>query len=81
MKDEKTSKSSRGTKLIHVKIIDGTQADVVEIGQAMKKLKSTLDYDLQAIVTNDKVELKSVDDLLLSLYQLKKQIETDKTLK
>ena len=72
--------SSEDVKVIHVKIVGGNQADIYEIGMAMSELKKKLPYRLEAIVTNDKVELQDVDTLIKELYKLKKSIDTEKRL-
>ena len=64
-------------RVIHVQVIGGTHADIYEIGEAMKKFKAALPFRLEAIVTNDNVELRDVDTLLRELYKLKKQIEQE----
>jgi hypothetical protein len=69
------------TKLVHIKVIDGSQADIYEIAQAFKRFsKSTTDlpYKIQAIVTNDHVELQDVDSMIRELYKLKKMIDAEK---
>ena len=70
------------TKLIHVKIIGGSHADVYEIGEALKKFKASgvLPYRLEAIVTNDHVELGDVNALVRELWALKKQLDLEKQL-
>ena len=65
----------------HVKVIGGCTADVYEIGEAMKKLKEKLPYELQAIVTNDNVELRDVDALVEELRQLQRQIKQEEKFK
>ena len=66
--------------ICHVKIIGGNQGDIYEIGKAMSDFKKNLPYRLEAIVTNDKVELQDVDTLIKELYKLKKSIDIDKRL-
>jgi predicted nucleotidyltransferase len=66
--------------VIHVQVIGGSQADIYEIGKAMQQFKKVLPYRLEALVTNDKVELRDVDALVKELYKLKKQLETEKRL-
>jgi len=56
----------------------GNSADIYEIGKALKKFKKSLPFRLEAIVTNDNVELQDVDTLLIELYRLKKQLEKEK---
>jgi len=61
-------------KIIHVKILGGTQADIYEIGEALKEFTKKLPFKLEAIVTNENVELRDVDMLVRELYKLKKQL-------
>ena len=68
-------------KVIHVKVIGGTNADIYDIGEAMKKFKENLPYRLEAIVTNDKVELQDVNSLIMELSKLQRQIEQEKKFK
>lgn len=77
---KETTTSSEDVKIIHVKVIGGTSSDVVEIGQAMSKFKKNLPFRLEAIVSNDKIELQDVDTLIKELYRLKKSIDIDKRL-
>ena len=79
-KRKNQTSSSPECKLIHVKIVGGTQADVYEVGQAMKELKKKLPFRLEAIVTNDNVVLQDVDELIRELYKLKKQLDQEKRL-
>lgn len=81
-KNQTTSSSDevKETRLIHVKIIGGSQADIYEIGKAMKHFSESLPYKLEALVTNDRVELQDVDTLIKELYKLKKHIDTEKRL-
>lgn len=69
-------------KIIHVTVVDGSQADIYAIATAMKKFKDMdgLPFRLEAIVTNNHIELSDVDTLLKGLYTLKKQIDTEKRL-
>ena len=77
---EEITTSSKDVKLIHCKVIGGTQADIYEIGNAMSKFKNSLPFRLEAIVTNDTVTLQDVDTLIKELYKLKKSIDIDKRL-
>jgi len=65
-------------RIIHVQVVNGSQADIFEIGEALKKFKETLPFRLEAIVTNDKVQLRDVNALIKELWKLKKQLEKDK---
>jgi len=59
--------------IIHCKVVGGTQADIYEIGDAMKEFSKTLPFKLHAIITNENVTLQDTDTLLMQLYELKKQ--------
>jgi len=61
--------------IIHVKVIGGNASDIFTIGEEMKKFAETLPFKLQAIVSNDNVQLQDVDTLLRELYKLKKEME------
>ena len=80
MQKQKSS-VSKPVKLIHVQIIDGSEADVYEIGESLKQwtqsVEKDLPYKLHAIMTNDKVVLQDVDTLIQSFLVLKKQIRED----
>ena len=74
MEKQNTDKSSspEDVKVIHVKIINGSHADVYEIGQALKTFKKSLPFRLEAFVTDDKVDLRSVDVLIDELRKLQR---------
>lgn len=72
----KTSSSS-DCRVIHCKVIGGNQADIYEIGKSLKEFKKQLPYRLEAIVTNDNVELRDVNTLIMELFKLKKQLEQE----
>ena len=74
------STSSSDVKVIHVKVIGGTQADIYDIGDAMKKFKETLPYKLEAIISNENVELQDINVLIRELFRLKREIEEKKLL-
>jgi len=82
MEEQKSeTTTSSDVKVIHVKIIDGTSADIYEIGQAMKTFSENLPYRLEAIITNDKIVLQDVDTLIKELLVLRKQIKTEERFK
>ena len=64
---------AKDTKLIHFTVIDGTQEEVAELKKELAKLKDKLSYDLEFLITNDRIESMSVDRLLKSLIDLYKK--------
>jgi len=74
-------KNEDDCKLIHVKVIGGTQGDIYDIGKAMQEFKKDLPFRLEAIITNEKIELHDVDHLIKELIKLRKQINQDKEFK
>jgi len=68
-------------KVIHCKVIGGSQADVYEIGEAMKEFTKKLPFRLEAIITNDKVELRDVDMLVKELIKLRNQLKEEERFK
>ena len=78
VKEETQTTSSPKTYVIHVKVVDGSQADIYEIGQAIKEWKKNLPFRLEALVTNDHVELQDVDTMIRELVKLRKMVENEK---
>jgi len=74
-------KTKTDCKILHVQIVDGTQADIYEIGEAMKEFKKSLPFRMEALITNDKVKLQDVDTLIKELVALKKQLTTEERFK
>ena len=74
-------KKKTDCKILHVQIVDGTQADIYEIGEAMKEFKKSLPFRMEALITNDKVKLQDVDTLIKELVALKKQLTTEERFK
>ena len=73
----KTSTSS-DCKVVHVKVLGGNSADIYEIGKAMKRFSENLPFKLEAIVTNENVDLRDVNTLIMELIELKKQMDEGK---
>ena len=68
-------------KIIHVKIIGGNTGDIYEIGEAMKKFTAKLPFRVEAIVTNDNVQLQDVDTLVEELRKLQKVLKNEERFK
>lgn len=83
MEEERTQTTTSSEKcyIIHVKVIGGNSADIYELGKAMKEFKKRLPFRLEAIVTNDKVELQDVDTMIKELVKLKKQMRQEEGFK
>ena len=65
-------------KLIHVTIFDGDINQANELKKHLLKIKENLPFEVEFLVTNDKVELRDVKVLIGELYTLYKK---DKKLK
>ena len=76
-KENTETTSSSDCKIIHCKIIGGTQADIYEIGKALQEFKQKLPFRLEALVTNDRVELQDVDTMIKELIKLRKILKTE----
>jgi len=61
------------TKIIQVMVVDATVADLEALRPALEKLKESLPYDVEFLITNDKIELHSVKYLIDQLYILYKK--------
>jgi hypothetical protein len=78
---QSTPQSDLPTKVIHVQVIDGSQADIHEIGKAISKFTSNvqgLPYKLEAIVSNNHVVLRDVGALITELEKLYEKILKEK---
>ena len=69
------SSSSEDIKVIHIKVLGGSHADIHDIGIAMQKFRETLPYRLEAIITDETIELESINVFIRELFKLKKEIE------
>ena len=69
---------TKDTKIIHFTIVDGTVEEVKELKEVLAKIKDKLSYDIEFLITNDKVESMSVKDLLKSLTALYKKEKVKK---
>jgi len=69
--------SKKETRIVYFQIIDGTQEDVKNLGKALSVIKDKVPFDIEFLVGNEKIELKSLDFLLnelLKLYKMKKKL-------
>lgn len=69
---------AKDTKLVHFTIIDGTAEEAKELSVQLKKIKEKLSYDIEFLITNDKIESVSVETLLKSLMELYKREKVKK---
>ena len=77
MKKEKETTISSDCRVVHVQVINGTQADIYEIGKAMQEFSKKLPFRLEALVTNDSIKLNDVDSMIRELVKLRKQLHVD----
>ena len=64
---------ARDTKIIQVAIVDGNIEDIKALRDALEKLKESLPYDVEFLVTNDTIQLRDIKYLIDSLYVLYKK--------
>lgn len=69
--------SEKQTKIIHVQVIDGDQEEVEAIGKSLnefkEKIEDNLDYELEFLLTNDRIELQDVRAMIENLMTLYKK--------
>jgi len=65
---------SKDTKLVHFSIVDGTQEQIKALSMALKGFKKSLPFDIEFLVTDNRVELHSVKYLIDELYTLYKEM-------
>lgn len=64
---------SKEIKIIHFAIVDGTQEQIKTLSLALNTFKKGLPFDVEFIVTDNRVELHSVKYLIDELIKLYKQ--------
>ena len=66
------------TKIIHVKVTDGSEQDIRTITEYLKDLTSKNSLDYEFIITNEKIEVQDIKHLIKYLYELYKKDKGDK---
>lgn len=66
------------TKIVHVQIVDGEPAQLKALRDNLKILKKKLDFNIEFLITNDKIKMRDVKYLLKELYSLYKKMKEDK---
>jgi len=73
------------TKILHIKVMDGTKEDIASLRKSLiefkENIKNKLPYDIEFLITNQIIELTDINNLIIELYKLKKQIEQNKRLR
>ena len=72
------------TKIVQVRIVDASEADVEAMSKVMKEMKDRLPYEIEFLVTNDKIEIRDVKYLikeLYTIYKMDKEYEAKKEAK
>ena len=68
---------SKDTKLIHFSIVDGNEEQIATLARALATLKDKIPFDMEFLVTNDKIRLYDVKYLikeLLKVYEKEKEL-------
>jgi hypothetical protein len=63
---------SKDTKLVHVAIVDGNPEQIAALRNRLGEIKKKLPFDVEFLITNDKVQLRDVKYLIDELYILYK---------
>jgi len=58
------------TKIVHVKIYDAVNTDVIEFRKLLTELKKRLNFKVEFVITNEKIELHDIKYLIKELYDL-----------
>ena len=61
------------TKLVHFTVIDGNREEIMELSKALNNIKDRLSIDVEFLVTNDRMKLYDMQELLLMFSRLYKQ--------
>lgn len=63
---------SKDTKIVHFTIVDGTEDEVTALGNLLKNMKDKLPFDIEFLITNERVQMHDVKYLIAHLYKLYK---------
>lgn len=66
------------TKIVHVAVVDGEPQHIKALNDRLKKLKNDLNFEVEFVVTNDKVNFRDAKWLIQEIYQLMKREKIDK---
>ena len=69
---------AKDTKIVHVEVIDGSPGQVKAIVDRLNKIKETLDFDAEFIVTNGVVKFRDAKYLIEEIYRLMKREKVEK---
>jgi len=70
----------KDTKLVHFMIVDGNEEQIATLATAVNTLKDKLPYEIEFLVTNDRIRLYDVKyliDELYKIYKLEKKLTGD----
>lgn len=69
------------TKIVHIKVFDAVNTDIIQLKKMLTELKTRLNFNVEFILTNDKIEIHDIKYLIKELYDLynmyKKLYESD----
>ena len=65
-------------KLVHFTIMDGNEEQIRALGKAINNIKERLPFDIEFLITNDKIELHSVKYMIDELYKIYQLMNKDK---
>jgi len=66
------------TKIVQVKVTDASPEDVEAMVKAFSTISDKLPYDIEFIVTNEKLDIHDIAHLINELYDLYKKSKEDK---
>ena len=69
------------TKILHISVVDATEKDIKQLRDALKDLKEKLPYDIEFLITNDKIKLQDLSHLLSEFIKLYRMNKLEKSVK
>jgi len=71
---------SKDTKIVQIVVVDGEPHQIKALSDNISQLKKKLNFDVEFVITNDKIKFRDVKwmiDELYKLYKLGKEAEID----
>ena len=61
------------TRLVHFVIVDGKQSEIEALVFRLKEIKKNLPFNMEFLVTNDRIQIQDIRALITELYILYKK--------
>jgi len=61
---------AKDTKIVQIVVVDGEPEQLVALRDELNKVKKKLDFNVEFLITNDKIRFQDVKTMIKELYTL-----------